>query len=95
MRDLIVELDLVVEGDSTSAMALASRRGLGKQRRVQTRYRWIQYRVRQRHVSIEKVPGGSDVSDILTQSVQANTLDKHVETMGSVVTGRGDEHKKL
>ena len=45
MRDMMVELDVIVESDSTSAKSFASRKGLGKQRHVQTRYLWIQDRV--------------------------------------------------
>ena len=37
-----IDLLLIVESDSSSAKAFASRRRLGKQRHVQTRYLWIQ-----------------------------------------------------
>ena len=38
LQDLGMDLKLVVESDSNSARAFTSRRGLGKQRHVQTRY---------------------------------------------------------
>ena len=38
LRDLVVDLKMIVERDSNSARASASRRGLGKQRHVQTRF---------------------------------------------------------
>ncbi|CAK0904033.1 unnamed protein product, partial [Prorocentrum cordatum] len=81
MRDLMVELDVVVESDSTSAKSFASRKGLGKQRHVQTRYLWIQDGVRKNHLEIQKVPGKHNVSDILTKSAPAAELDRHMGVM--------------
>ena len=37
-RDLGIDLPLIIKSDSSCAKAFASRRGLGKQRLVQTRY---------------------------------------------------------
>ncbi|CAK0795212.1 unnamed protein product [Prorocentrum cordatum] len=95
MRDLMVELDMVVESDSTSAKSFASRKGLGKQRHAQTRYLWIQDRVRNNHLKIQKVPGKHNVSDILTKSAPAAELDRHMGAMNLVVTTRGKKHKRL
>ena len=95
MRDLMVELDVVVESDSTSAKSFASRKGLGKQRHVQTRYLWIQDRIRKNHLKVQKVPGKHNVSDILTKSVPAAELDRHMGVMNLIVTTRGKKHKRL
>ena len=42
MRDLGINLPLIIESDSSMTKAFASRRGLGEQRHVPTRCLWIQ-----------------------------------------------------
>ena len=82
LRDLGLFLDVVVQSDSSSAKSFASRRGLGKQRHVQTRFLWIQERVASGHLTIKKIKGESNCSDILTKTVAAPTLRKHAASMG-------------
>ena len=65
-RDLGTNLHLIIESDSSSAKAFASRRGLDKQRHVKTRYLWIQDMVAANSLVIKKVPTADDISDFLT-----------------------------
>ena len=81
MRDLGLEFAVVVDSDSTSAKAFASRLGLGKQRHVQTRYLWIQERVALKHFEIRKVATADNVSDILTKAIDGRTLRRHMDAM--------------
>ena len=55
MADLGFEMSLEILSDSSGARAFASRRGLGRQRHVQTRYLWLQERVAAGHLSIQKI----------------------------------------
>jgi hypothetical protein len=82
MQDWGISLEVVVESDSNAAKSFASRRGLGKQRHVQTRYLWIQERVASGEVKIRKVPGTENVADILTKVLSGVLLWKHMATMG-------------
>ena len=82
LRDLGLELGLIVESDSSSAKAFASRRGLGKQRHVQTRFLWLQQVVGDERVVIKKIGTASNVSDILTKSSSSPVILKHMEQMG-------------
>lgn len=81
LRDVGLELGLVVESDSSSAKAFASRRGLGKQRHVQTRFLWLQQVVGDERVVIRKIGTVSNVSDMLTKSCSSPTILKHMEQM--------------
>ena len=63
-----INLPLIIESDSSSAMAFASRRGFGKHRHVRTRHMWIQDLVAADNFEIKIVPTTDNVSDILTQS---------------------------
>ena len=82
MRDIGIDLKLVIESDSTSAKSFANRRGLGKQRHVETRYLWLQDRIAFKHLEVRKVGTWSNVSDILTKSTDGPTLQRHMATMG-------------
>ena len=93
MRDIGIDLKLVVESDSTSAKSFASRRGLGKQRHVETRYLWLQDRVAFKHLEIKKVATRDNVSDILTKSIDAPTLQRHLRTMGFVEVEKSSMQK--
>ena len=55
MADLGFEMSLEILSDSSAARAFASRRGLGRQRHVQTRYLWLQVRMAAAHLSIRNV----------------------------------------
>ena len=46
------EMSLQMFSDSSAARAFASRRGLGRQRHVQTRYLWLQERVAAAHLTV-------------------------------------------
>ena len=81
-RDLGIKTDLEICSDSSSAGSFSSRRGLGKQRHVQTRYLWIQERVSCRHFRIKKIRTENNTSDILTKSSGAQTSQKHMRTLG-------------
>ena len=66
--DWNLKLQLLLHTDSSSAKAVASRRGAGKStRHVQTRMLWLQERVAAKHLRIVKVATGSNPADIQTQ----------------------------
>ena len=91
--DLGLEMDVVIQSDSNAARAFASRRGLGKQRHVMTRYLWLQERVRCKHLQIVKIHTDDNCSDILTKSVSHGTLEKHMKSMGFLVVEASVFHK--
>ena len=91
--DLGLSMEVVIQSDSNAARAFASRRGLGKQRHVMTRYLWLQERVRCKHLSITKIRSEDNCSDILTKSMPASTLDRHMEAMGFLQVEASMFHK--
>ena len=93
--DMGLEMDVLIQSDSNSAKALASRRGLGKQRHVMTPYLWLQERVRCKHLRICKIRTEDNCSDILTKSVSVGTLEKHMQTMGFLPVEASKFHKSV
>ena len=84
LKDLGLEFGIDLESDSSSAKSFASRRGLGKQRHVQTRYLWLQDRVAKGDMRVNKIEGTRNVSDVLTEVTNGVVLAKHMATMGYV-----------
>jgi hypothetical protein len=82
LKDLGLSMQVLVQSDSSSAKAFASRRGLGKQRHVQTRFLWLQERIAAGHLKILKIRGEDNISDILTKCVNGALLARHCKTIG-------------
>ena len=77
-----VELVPRLHSDSSSARSFASRKGLGKQRHVQTRYLWLQDRVRVGHLALRRIAGTENASDMLTKALPAAEFLKCCEKLG-------------
>ena len=82
--DIGIKVGLVVLSDSTSAKSFASRRGLGKQRHVMTRFLWLQQVVAAERVCAKKVHTTHNYSDVLTKHTDSKLLEKHCISMGLV-----------
>ena len=80
-HSLGIDLDLKFESDSSSAKSFANRKGLGKQRHVQTRFLWIQDMVAARVFKITKVHGEKNISDVLTKVTSGTLLKRHMQEM--------------
>ena len=81
-RDFGIYMDVEVLSDSSAARSFASRRGLGKQRHVHTRYLWIQERVANKDLKITKVGTHVNISDLLTKTLSVKVREQHLRTMG-------------
>ena len=67
LRDLGVDLPLRVWTDSSAAIGICSRQGLGKLRHLDTHTLWIQQAVRTGKVDLRKVAGELNPADLLTK----------------------------
>ena len=76
------EFPVEVCGDSTAAIAFASRQGLGRQKHVMTRYLWVQQAVKSKRITLKKVDTKENVADALTKPLSARVIQKHLKTMG-------------
>ena len=57
-RDMGEELRAVVHSDSSAALAMSQRVGLGKVRHIEVQYLWIQERYASKGLDLHKVRGG-------------------------------------
>ncbi|HJM58771.1 MAG TPA: Ty1/Copia family ribonuclease HI, partial [Planctomycetota bacterium] len=67
LRDFGVDIPLRVWTDSSAAVGICSRQGLGKLRHLDTHTLWIQQAVRSGRVDLRKVLGSENPADLLTK----------------------------
>ena len=85
-----VTLGLEVLTDSTSANGIATRRGLGKVRHIDTCQLWVQHEVHQGNIKMIKVKGVNNLVDTMTKYLGNQTLNKLIRNMHG--ERRSDRH---
>jgi hypothetical protein len=83
LRDLGVEARLRIWTDSSAAIGICNRQGLGKLRHLDTHTLWIQQAVRTGRIDLRKVLGEENPADLLTKhSLSRQRLEKLVALHG-------------
>ena len=95
LRDWGLDLKLEVLSDSSAARGFSNRQGLGKMRHVQTRYLWVQERVKEGHLKVLPVRGKNNPADVLTKAVSGRLRVKHLTRLGYVSGGIRGVHKDV
>ena len=67
MADLGVNLPVTAWTDSSAALGIASRSGLGKLRHLETHTLWLQEKVRTKAITVKKVWGEANPADLFTK----------------------------
>ena len=87
--DLGITTDLHVYADSSAAIGICRRSGIGRVRHLATGQLWVQERIRCKDFTLHKVLGTENPADAFTKFVPRDLLDQHMATMGlSRETGR-------
>ena len=80
LGDLGVSVPLGVWTDSSAALGIRSRQGLGKLRHFDTHTLWVQQAVRSKRFDLKKVLGEENPADLFTKhSLSKERLEKLVE----------------
>ena len=88
LKDVGIQLPLRVWTDSSAAIGICSRQGLGKLRHLDTHTLWIQQAVRTKRVDLRKVLGERNPADLLTKhSISRQRLDSLIELYGCKYLG--------
>ena len=97
LRDLGVRTPLRVWTDSTAAIGICTRQGLGKLRHLDTHTLWIQQAVRTKRVDLRKVLGEQNPADLLTKhSLSRQKIEDLVALFGCrYIDGRADSAPKV
>ena len=67
--------------DSSAALGVANRTGLGKLRHLAVHLLWLQEKVRSGEICMYKVPGSQNPADVLTKHVPQDTMQKHMHAL--------------
>ena len=87
LRELGVELKILLGTDSSAGKSFASRRGLGKMRHIEIRWLWLQKEVADGKIRIQKVLGKINPADLFTKFLSGQEIVDHLERMGLRLEG--------
>ena len=96
LKDLGLEVPLRVWTDSSAAIGICQRQGLGKVRHLDTQTLWIQQAVRTKKIDLRKIDGNKNPADLLTKhSISEARLNMLVGIFGCrYVGGRAESAPK-
>ena len=89
LGDFDVQCSIVLKSDASAAIAIASRRGLGKVRHIEVCQLWLQDKVRKGDIKVVKVGTHENIADALTKYVSRDIMSSHMRnTSQHLVSGR-------
>ena len=74
-----VTISGVLCGDSSAALAIANRQGLSKLKHIRLGELWIQEKIREKELTVQKVSGESNVADLFTKHLLEAKMEQHCE----------------
>ena len=86
-KDLGLVMGGEVYGDSTAALGIAQRVGIGKVRHLRTQGLWVQETRLTGRLAYRKVLGSKNPADVLTKHVPGELLQRHLVTLGVITPG--------
>ena len=82
MRFFGIEAKGQIFTDSSACIGMASRRGVGRVRHLETRALWLQEIVEGQRLTIVKIPGADNISDIGTKALECERHNFLMKQMG-------------
>ena len=87
-RDLGFELGVRLCTDSSAALSMCSRIGVGKLRHVAVKSLWLQQAVADGSVGITKISGIFNPADVLTKPQSGDEMSRQLEHVGGEILRR-------
>lgn len=81
-KDLGLDLSLRLRSDSSAAIGICRRRGLGRVRHLAVAGLWLQDRLRTQDFELLKIASHDNVSDLLTKYLDRSTHERHINNLG-------------
>ena len=79
LADFEIKCNAVVKTDSTAALGIVHRRGLGRTRHIDVQFLWVQQEVGKKTHEVQNVPTDAKPADMLTKVVPAEVLNKYLD----------------
>ena len=92
LSDFGFKLNGKVYSDSTAAIGIVYRSGLGKTRHIRVQYLWLQQEIEHGRLCIDKVLGTENIADLMTKSLSKIDMTKILNKMGITFMGGRAEH---
>ena len=80
-------IEIHLHADSSAAIGICNRSGIGKVRHLATGLLWIQDKVRSKDIRLYKVLGTENPADLLTKHLPRESVDKHIAAFYSTRQG--------
>ena len=80
-RDLGLDYSLQLYADSSAAIGICRRTGIGRVRHLAVGQLWVQERLRAGHFSLFKVCGTANPADLLTKHLSGPVISTHLATL--------------
>jgi hypothetical protein len=81
-RDLGIVVGIRVHADSSAAIGICRRSGIGRVRHLAVGQLWVQERLKVGDFALHKVAGEMNPADLLTKHVPRECLERHVVALG-------------
>ena len=80
-QDLGLEFSLQIFADSSAAIGICRRSGIGRVRHLAVGQLWVQERLRAGHFSLYKVIGTANPADLMTKHLSGPIINTHLATL--------------
>ena len=68
--------------DSTAALSLANRQGLGRAKHIEMQHLWLQDAVTRKRLTTKKVESAKNPADLMTKALNREAIDRLMGIMG-------------
>ena len=82
LLDFGVNADICIKSDAAAAVGISKRLGLGRVRHLAVSDLWIQQRIRQGGMVVQKLPGLVNPADALTKAIDGSRVRALAQAMG-------------
>ena len=90
LQDFGMTTDITIHTDSTAALGIVHRKGLGKTRHIVVQWLWIQENVHDKSMSVRKVGTQENPPDMSTEGQTREKLNEHVQFVGGHIYEKRD-----
>ena len=95
-RDLGEEITMEVYTDSSAALGVCNRKGIGKVRHLDTNLLWVQDKVKQGTLTIKKIQGEKNPADLFTKHLDSSKMLEHLGATGCALSaGRAESAPRI
>ena len=79
--DFGLDLNIRIHTDASAAIGMVHRQGVGKLRHVRVQYLWVQAKVQDGEMKVQKIDGKANPADLVTKNLPVRDIQKHLEAL--------------